>query len=174
MSKPEPQSELDLVSLAEVIKANADAVSADILDRWDRIARNESWHRLPQDLDHDHMPELIRALAGAALGTEFDRSLCKRVVELAARHGYHRAREGLDEALIYREYHLLRRALWERLKAEHGENATVYYAAMRIDTLISLSTSASVHGWNRDALSAAGRWPDALEELLHGWPLPQS
>jgi hypothetical protein len=173
MSKPGPDSELDLLSLAEMIKANAEEISADILARWERIGRTETWHRLPEDLDHDHMPQLIRAMAAAALGTEFDRSLCERVVDLAAQHGYHRSREGLDEALIYREYHLLRRALWERLKTQHGENATVYYAAMRLDTLISLTTAAAVHGWNREGLTDVGRWPDALEELLTDWPLPR-
>lgn len=174
MSTPGPESRLDLLTLAEMIKANAAEISTDVLDRWQRIARSESWHRLPEDLDHDHLPQLIRALAAAALGTEFDRSLCERVADLAAQHGYHRSQEGLDEALIYREYHLLRRALWERLKAEHGETAIVYYAAMRIDTLISLTTAAAVHGWNREDLAASGRWPDALRELLDEWPLPRA
>ena len=172
MTIPVPESQLDLLTLAEMLKANAEEVSAAVLARWERIGEAEPWHRLPDDLDHDHLPELIRGLAGAALGTEFEASVCRRVLSTSAEHGHHRSREGLEEALIYREYHLLRRALWEQLKEEHGETATVFYAAMRLDALIGLATAAAMHGWNRRDLERRGRWPGALEDLLDRWPLP--
>ena len=165
---------MDLRVLCETMKANARAVATAIVEHWGTITESEPWHALPEDLDHDHLPDLIRALAGAALCTEFDRELCGEVVDVSAKHGRHRADEGFDDALIYREYHLLRRALWDHLKSEHGENATVFYATMRLDALVSLANAASLHGLNRDRLDADGRWPAALEELLADWPLPGS
>lgn len=174
MRAPQSDSQLDLVEIAQMLKANAHEVSEDILQRWSRIGEAEPWQRLPPEVDLDHLPELIRRLAAAALGTEFDRDLCETVVAASAEHGSHRALEGLEEALVYREYHLLRRALWEKLTVEHGENATTYYAGMRLDALISLALAAGLHGWNRPTLEANGRWPEALTDLLDNWPLPRS
>lgn len=162
----------NLAALCESLKANADQIAATVIEKWRKIGVTEPWHALPDGLDFDHLPELIAALADAALCTVYDAILCREVAELAARHGEHRADEGLHEALIYREYHLLRRALWIQMKEEHGETATVYYATMRVDALISMAIAASLHGLNREALEAEGRWPEALDELVADWPLP--
>lgn len=173
MHSTEPGKQIDLVTLCETLKASAEEVAADIVARWDEIAEGEPWHALPDDLDHDHLPQLIRSLAGAALCTEFDRELCRKMVRDSAEHGWHRGQAGLDDALLYREYHLLRRALWQRMKEEHGETSTVYYATMRIDALVSLANSAALYGLNRTALEEEGRWPEVLDELLEEWPLPR-
>ncbi len=165
---------MDLLTLCETMKANADEVATAVIDRWDSIAEGEPWQALPPDLDHDHLPQLVRSLAGAGLCTEFDRELCRSMVRDSAEHGAHRGRAGLDDALLYREYHLLRRALWQQMKDEHGETATVYYATMRIDALISLANSAALYGLNRETLEADGRWPEVLDELLDEWPLPRT
>lgn len=172
MESSNPPRPIDLLALCETMKANAGDVSAAIIRRWHAIGRSEPWHSLPEDLDFDHLPDLIRALAAAALCTDFDRSLCREAMRVSAEHGHHRASEGLDEALIYREYHLLRRALWRELKEEHGETSAVYYATMRVDALISLANAAALHGLNRERLEEEGRWPQALDELLADWPLP--
>ena len=164
---------MDLLALCESMKSNAEETTARILERWQEIGEAEPWHALPRGLDHDHLPILIRSLAGAALCTEFDRELCRNMVHDSAEHGEHRVEEGLDEALLYREYHLLRRALWQQMKKDHGENAQVYYATMRIDALISLANSAALHGMNRHRLEREGRWPQVLDELLDEWPLPR-
>lgn len=164
---------MDLRGLCESLKANAEEIATAIIDRWDVIAKGEPWQALPQGLDQDHLPHLVRSLADAALCTEFDRDLCRRMVRISAEHGKHRGEEGLGDALLYREYHLLRRALWQRMKDEHGETATVYYATMRIDALVSLANSAALYGLNWAALDEEGRWPHVLDELLDEWPLPR-
>lgn len=164
----------DLLRLCESLQANAEALSGMVIERWAVIAEGEPWQALPPGLDHNHLPGLIESLAGAALCTEFDRDLCRKMVHDSAEHGKHRAREGLDDGLLYREYHLLRRALWQQMKEDHGDNATVYYATMRLDALISLANSAALHGLNWNQLDEEGRWPHVLDELLEKWPLPQS
>lgn len=166
--------QMDLRTLCESMKSGAEEISHRILDRWDVIAGEEAWQALPSDLDHNHLPELIRSLASAGLCTDFDSELCAKMVRDSAEHGRHRAEEGLSDNLLYREYHLLRRALWQRFKDEHGDSATVYYATMRIDALISLANSAALYGLNWKTLDADGRWPQALDELLEEWPLPRT
>ncbi|MFP4624531.1 MAG: hypothetical protein ACLFRX_10165 [Gemmatimonadota bacterium] len=165
---------MDLLALCETMKANADEVARAMVDHWRTIGEAEPWHRLPDDLGHDHLPHLIRDLAGAALCTEFDREMCRRAVRTSAAHGERRAEAGLDDALLYREYHLLRRALWRQMKRVHGETATIYYAAMRLDALVSLANAAALHGLNRGTLEAEGRWPRVLDALLDDWPLPSA
>lgn len=165
---------MDLLALCETLKANAEDVAVAIIDHWQAIGQSEPWHAIPDDLDYNHLPKLIRELAGAALCTEFDPMLCRQVVQSSALHGQHRGEEGLDDTLLYREYHLLRRALWRQLKEDHGETTTVYYATMRVDALISLANAAALYGLYRPRLEAERRWPDVLEELLESWPLPGS
>lgn len=172
MDQPQTGKPMDLLALCETLKSNATDVAGAIVDRWRTIGQSEPWHALPDRLDFDHLPALIRALAGAALCTEFDRGLCRQLVETSATHGEHRAEQGLEESLLYREYHLLRRALWEQMKSKHGENATVYYATMRLDTLTSLATAAALQGLNRSRLERNDSWPDVLDQLLDEWPLP--
>lgn len=163
---------LDLQPLCDSLQANAEAVATAIVDRWQVIAQSEPWQALTPGLDHNHLPDLIDSLAGAALCTDFDRDLCRKMVRDSAEHGKHRAEEGLDDTLLYREYHLLRRALWQQMKEDHGENATVFYATMRIDALVSLANSAALHGLNWVHLEKDGRWPHVLDELMAEWPLP--
>ena len=165
---------MDLLAICESVKASADEITSSVLDRWRQIGDAEPWHRLPADLDFDHLPKMIRDLAGAALCTEFDRGMCARLVRTAAEHGEHRAEQGLEEELLYREYHLLRRALWDQMKGDYGQNATVFYATMRVDTLTSLANAAALHGLNRPILEEKGVWPDVLSDLLDDWPLPAS
>lgn len=167
---PDP---MDLLTLCETLKGNADALAEGIVSEWQLIADSEPWHALPSGLDFDHLPGMIRALAGAALCTEFDRGVCRRLVDLAAEHGHHRAQEGFSESLLFREYHLLRRALWSRIRQDHGESRTVYYAAMRLDAVMSLATESALHGLNRESIERRGEWPEVLDRLLDEWPLPE-
>lgn len=162
---------MDLPTLCQTLTAHAHSIAARVVRRWEEIAGAEPWLALPADLDFDHLPDLIRALAAAALCTEYDHTLCREAMEAAAGHGAHRAKQGFGENLIHREYHLLRRALAFSMKDEHGESAAVYYATMRLDALMSLMSAAALHGLHRQAFDDEGRWPAVLDELLDGWPL---
>ena len=143
-----------------------------LIRRWHEVGANEPWLALPENLDFDHLPDLIRSIASAALCTEFDREACREAIYLAAEHGQHRAEQGFGDDLIHREYHLLQRALGRRVQEEHGENARSYYATMRLDALMSLLGAGALHGVHRAELESEGRWPQVLDDLLAGWPLP--
>ena len=163
---------MELLDLCETLKRTADDVADTVIRRWGRIGTAEPWLALPADLDFDHLPELIRTMSAASLCTEFDPGLCSRVVEVGATHGEHRRADGFEDELIYREYHLLRRTLWEHLRDAHGDSAAVHYASMRLDAISGLATAAALHGMHREQLESQGRWPDVLDEVLADWPLP--
>lgn len=163
---------IDLLTICESLKANSVPIADLVIRRWDEIGASEAWLALPEDLDFDHLPQLIRALASAALCTDFDRTLCRRALDLAAEHGEHRAEQGFSDDLIHREYHLLRRALARQVQDEHGGSGKTYYASMRLDALVSLVGAGALHGLHRDELESQGRWPGILGDLLARWPLP--
>ena len=165
---------MELKDLGEKIARDAPDIADQIINRWGEICVREPWLTLPDDLDFDHLPELIERMAGASLASDFARERCRDLLATSATHGEHRARQGFEEGLIYREYHLLRRALWTRLKEERGEGADVYYASMRLDTVSTLATAGALHGMHREELQAQGRWPGILEEIMTEWPLPES
>ena len=165
---------MDLKGIGDRIVEGAIEIADEIINHWDRIASSEPWLALPENLDFDHLPELIRRMAMASLGSDFDRERCRDLLAASATHGEHRARQGFEESLIYREYHLLRRALWSRMKQEHGENADIYYASMRLDTVSTLATAGALHGMHREELEEQGRWPEILEEIMTEWPLPKT
>lgn len=161
-----------LEKICEELKAQAEDIARQVVGRWSTIGANEPWLSLPEDLDQDHLPDLIRRMVVASLCTDFERERCRDLIASAASHGEHRARQGFEENLIYREYHLLRRALWNRLKDGYGEGAGAYYASMRLDTISTIATAGALHGMHREELEAQGRWPGILEEIMTEWPLP--
>lgn len=164
---------MDFIALCEMIKERAEDISAAVLDRWVVISGAEQWLSLPDGLDYDHLPQLIRQLAAASLCTEYDRTLCEHVVQTAVLHGVHRADQGFGENLIHREYHLMRRALAREMTAEHGETADTYYANMRIDALISVAASAALRGVHQpDELDDGDRRREVASEILDAWPIP--
>ncbi|HUG38845.1 MAG TPA: RsbRD N-terminal domain-containing protein [Longimicrobiales bacterium] len=163
---------MELKELCDRISEEAADITEQVLHRWGEIAESEPWLALPADLDFDHLPALIRRMAVASLCTTFDRGACRDMLAAAATHGEHRARQGFDESLIYREYHLLRRALWARMKSDHGESANVYYASIRMDAISTLATAGALHGMHRTELEEQGRWPAVLEEIMTEWSLP--
>lgn len=166
---------LDLDQIGEILKTSADEVALSVVQRWRELGKAEEWLTLPEDLDMDHLPSLIRSLADSALVSDFGKPECTRLVDAAALHGQHREEAGFGEDLIFREYHLLRRSLWNRLRERFGENAQTFYATMRLDTVIGLATAASLQGYHWKKLNEQGRWPQALDELLEEWPgLPEA
>ncbi len=164
---------MDLLTICESVKARASDIAADIIDRWDGISVSEPWLELPEQLNHDHLPELVLRLGAASLCTDFDRDLCREVMHTAAKHGERRRTEGYGESLVHREYHLLRRTLAERIKREYGETSTVFLAMMRMDALTTLAIAAALHGFHRSDLAERGVWPDVIDRLLDEWPLPR-
>jgi hypothetical protein len=161
-------SEKDLVGLVD---GAADGVAREVLGEWKRMGRSESWLTLPETMTFDHLPELLREIVRTALGrNRFDAVNARRVIETAAIHGETREREGFTENLLHTEYHLLRRSLWRFIR-EHMDGDGAIDAILRVDSLISLASLASLRGYHRNTFSSRGQWPAVLDQLASEWPL---
>ncbi len=137
-----------------------------LLDCWTSICTTEPWLVLPPDLDQDHLPQLVRDLADAALADGESDDARRRLVWTAVEHGAQRRRCGFAENLIYTEYHLLRRTLWRYLRERFPESPGTVEAILRIDAAITISSSGSLLGFHRDTLEQVGRWPQGVQKVL--------
>lgn len=160
-----------LPELCAAIRENRHAVAREVVDAWDRIGVEEPWLRLPDDLDHDHLPDLIDALAEVALCTFFHPGAFERKLGLAIRHGEDRRSDGFDEPLLFREYHLLRRGLWRHIRRNCDDASRGAEAILRIDAVITHATAASLRGFHRNELEAMGTWDDVIERLKGELPV---
>lgn len=163
-------SEYDQV--CESVKGAAVDLAVEVTLQWKLKAAAEPWFTFPERIDFDHLPELIASLADVALDRSTDPLTRRRKIWAAARHGSERRADGFHEELIFREYDLLRRALWQYIRDHHGVSQPCTNVILAIDSGISLAASASLRGFHRDAFEAAGKWPGAVEELLERWPFP--
>ena len=156
------------------IESEADQLVSQVIDHWGKIGVDEPWLSLPATVSHDHLADLLKALANAALCSLREASSRRWLVERGAQHGLDRHVEGFSEELLYREYHLLRTFLWEWIRVRWGTVGDAHEAILLLDAGITLATSASLRGYHRATLEARGRWPGALEELIDEyWPLLQ-
>lgn len=158
--------------VCQAVKGAAVDLAMEVTLQWKLKAAAEPWFTFPELIDFDHLPELIAGLADVALDRSTDEETRRRKIWAAARHGIDRRNDGFHEELIFREYDLLRRALWLYIRDNHGVTQTCTNVILAIDSGISLAASASLRGFHRDAFQAAGKWPGAIEELLDRWPQP--
>lgn len=158
--------------VCQAVKASAVDLALEITLQWKLKATAEPWFTFPESIDFDHLAELIASLADVALDRSMDPEVRRRKIWAAARHGQERRESGFHEELIFREYDLLRRALWQYIRDHHGTSQPSTNVILAIDSGISLAAAASLRGFHRDAFEAAGRWPQALEDLLGRWPQP--
>lgn len=156
--------------VAQWIGENMDPLAKRIVDEWREIGANEVWHGLPPNMEFDHLPEVIAALANTALAGNFERTAVEQSLRLSAVHGEHRQTEGFPEQFVYTEYHLLRRSMWHFL----GETVAPDDAARsvsRIDVGITLATMAALRGYHRSTFEKRGDWPAALYRVLEEMPI---
>lgn len=143
-----------------------------ILSTWESIAQKEPWYSLPQEDRMDHLHQVVIGLVEASLCDPADVDAHEANVWAAARHGHQRREQGLDEAQILTEYHLLRRAIWRCVQRDVAPGRA-FHAISRIDTAISLATMASLRGYHRRELEQRGDWPGYVETLIEESPLLQ-
>lgn len=154
--------------LGRLLVESAEPIAFEVMADWDRLGTSEPWHRLPPDLDHDHLPDVIRKLAATALLTFFDRAELASLAWVSVEHGQHRFETGVSEETVAREHELLRWALWRRLKREAGIE-TASEAIIRLDSAISFAHGASLRGFHRRTIEATGDWPAAIERYIDEW-----
>jgi hypothetical protein len=154
--------------LAAHLSENADAIAKDIMQDWNKLGEEQPWRRVPQYLDQDHLPAMIRSLADTALAGFFDLDARRRAVHVAAQHGEHRFEQGASEEILSREYELLRWSLWRRLKSQ-AASERASQAIIRIDSALTLAHGASLRGYHRAHIERSGDWPAALERYVQEW-----
>jgi hypothetical protein len=155
-----------------LVDDNAEEITKDIVAEWRRIATTEVWLSLPPAMTFDDLPNVIRAVADAALRDRFLETECRRIVHFSALHGRHRQEEGFQEHFLHTEYHLTRRSLWDFLRDKLAESDAVR-AIIRADAAITLATQAALRGFHYRTFQERGDWPAALERLLLDWPLAE-
>ena len=156
--------------LLKRILAGAEDLAAEMVAEWREVGEDEVWLALPQNMDFDHLPDVLRALARATFVSRVDRDLARKVTDESAKHGSDRQEQGFQESYLYTEYTLLRRSTWE-LFQEHLAAGEAYEAIVRADALISLSTLACLRGFHRSTFVERGDWPATLDRLVDEWPL---
>ena len=152
--------------ICESIKNEADR----ILELWEEIARQDPWLDLPRKHRIDGLPEVVVGIAEASLCDPFDRESHRRKIVAAMEHGRERRKQGLEDALIFTEYHLLRQAMWRFIRDGFDPRRGVE-AITRIDTAITLATIASLRGYHAQELEARGNLNEAIEQLTDQSPL---
>ena len=147
---------------------------AEVLVEWHTVTGDQPWLSMPPENRVDHMPQLIRDLSDAALGTPVDLEARLRTLDAAVKHGEERRAHGFSDGLLLAEYILLREALWRYIRrAAPLEEAGP--AIMRIDSAITLASRAALYGYHARELEELGRSiADLLTDLLEQWPTEKS
>lgn len=149
---------------------HAETIAHSIVEQWRFVAENEVWLSLPPRMSFDDLPNVVRAIMAASLENKFDKDKLHDVLRYSSEHGLHRNQEGFQEGYIYTEYHLLRRSLWDLVRASLDPTDAVDVIT-RVDAAISLATMAGLRGFHQQTFIQRGEWPAALHRLLEEWPL---
>lgn len=155
--------------LAQYLATNADEIADDMVGAWQEVGEREPWHRVPENLDQDHLPEMIRELARTALADFFAPDARRELVRVGAIHGEHRFQQGVAEEILSREYEMLRFSLRNRLR-RHADAQRASEALIRLDSAMTLAHGASLRGFHRDHIATKpGRYEAELERYAAEW-----
>lgn len=145
----------------------------EVLQRFNVVTEQDPWIHLPADYRVNCLGEVIEMAATLALRAPGDRTLCTRMLHSAADHGQTRLKQGLPDSILFRELYMVRESLWSYMKEEHAEDsAMVAEAIVRVDTVLSLASKASLRGYHRPTFEERGTWPKVIDELVGEWNPP--
>jgi hypothetical protein len=161
-----------LEDLCVYLCTQSSEVATSMVEDWKAANDREPWFAVPRDIDCDHLSQMISCLTDTAVCTFFDEEKRYALVRAAAKHGEDRHAQHFPEAVMNREYALLRRSMWELLKENLDDRGDAATAMIRFDTALQLAAAASLRGYFRATLEAAGQWPDALDALARDWIFP--
>ena len=156
----------DLRDILEDLRRRSD----DIVENWLGRMQAQPWLRLPHEATVDHVPELVEALVAALLGEPSVEVARRNAIRVACKHGRHRREQGLDDAVLHREHHLLRSSIWDVIRRRHGEIPACFEAIARVDVATTMTTTGSLHGYHVDG---KGERDAAAERLAHEGPWPE-
>lgn len=153
----------------EEIEATATALATGITKSWQQRAEEVLGAPLPPELDLDSLPELIRTLARASY-SKAEQVAIEEMIRTAIRHGKDRRSAGYSDSVVFREYHLLRRYLWDAIKAADDSKDAVVAAILRIDAAMTAATAASAHGFHLDETPAEEE--RLIRRMVDEWTMP--
>ena len=142
-----------------------------VIDRWEEMIGEEPWSHLERDERIDALPRVVIRLVEVTLKEPYDPAEYRTDVHAAAVHGEHRREQGVDEDLIYREYHYLRQAFWEYFEEVSGSRREMTEAIQRIDSAITLATMASLYGFHQQEMENEDAYRRKIESLADDSPL---
>ena len=154
------------------LRDSVQGITERTMDQWRAMARQEPWAEMPSEVDHDHLPETIASLLDACSKPSLDDDALRRGVDNAAKHGEHRAQQGFDEGLIFREYRVLRNVLEDHLREVEPDPNVRARALIRLDAGITALSGASLRGLHKRALEADGKWTGLLDRYVDELDLP--
>lgn len=155
--------------LGRNLKQDADRIGREVIGEWDRLGTAEPWHRLPKNIDLDHLPDMIRALAEAALLSFFGEDERYGLAVACVRHGDHRYSTGHSEEVLAREYGLLRAALWQRVRSLATDSTAAAHAIIRLDSALTFAHGASLRGYHRDHIEQTADFETVLDAYVEQW-----
>lgn len=159
--------------LGEYLKGNATQVAEETLNDWTALSEREPWHKLPQGLDMDHLPELIVCLVDASVLTFFGVDEREALAKNAVKHGQHRFDEGVAEDVLQREYELVRWGMWRRVKQQAAPRLASE-AIIRLDSAMTFALGATLRGYHRNAIEDTGDWSEAIARYIAEWSFPSA
>jgi len=148
---------------------HAAALASRIAETWQERSVEVLGAPLPSELDLDSLPELIRTLGAAAQSGPGDPAP-EEMIRVAIKHGVDRRRAGYADNIVFREYHLLRRYLWDELKKSKETQDVIVAAILRIDVAITAATAASAHGFHLEDKPIDEE--ALIKRLLKDWAMP--
>jgi hypothetical protein len=142
-----------------------------IVALWDRAVESEPWIAPRQVARPDFVPDLVEAIAGAAVCLPPSRASVLALARAAAAHASRRAIAGAEHSRIMVEYYFLRNAIWAYFGERHAEiDDDDLRAILFVDMAISIATRAALLGYYRREFEQQGTWPGVLERLVDELP----
>ena len=151
------------------LEEHAAAIAARIAESWLERSEDELGAPLPKELDLDSLPELIRNLARAAHAGPKDPA-SEELVRVAIKHGKDRRKAGYADNLIFREYHLLRRYIWDELRKSKESQDAVVKAILHVDAAMTAATAASALGFHLEDKPMDEE--TLIKRILKDWTMP--
>ncbi|GAP94371.1 sensor histidine kinase [Leptolyngbya sp. NIES-2104] len=126
---------------SQLLKDNIDRIKTDWADAVANDRQIRSADTLPRTAIEDHIDDVLIAMALCLSQTEADDN--KAIVEGSISHGVLRANQGFDPSEIALEYHLLRKTIFDCIRAEllGGTPEEIFRALTVIDSVIDLAVS---------------------------------
>ena len=158
---------VDVQDLGHEIAENAADLAREVTVRWVELAQREPWLDHLTRIRQDNLPNLIRALARAALIDPESDDAAAGLIEEARRHGRSRKRDGYDDSVLPAEYVLLRRSLRHILIQRRDRSPSVILPTVaRLELGMGLAETAALHGYHADREADRQRDDD---RLLQEW-----